>query len=129
MPHRPSHQLRQMPPETRQEKKGRKYTFLVVQFNGLPPTRLVILQLLKGLYLSGSGRKGEMWSKTSTQDKIKLRKFQSGGNTVKRRARGERRNIICKKTPYSQHLTPGTTATWHTIYLQVKMLIKYTYIS
>ena len=29
------------------EKKRRKYTFLVVQFNGLPPTRLLILQLLK----------------------------------------------------------------------------------
>lgn len=25
----------------------RKYTFLAVQFNGLPPTRLLIFQLLK----------------------------------------------------------------------------------
>jgi hypothetical protein len=38
-------------------------------------------------------------SKTSKQDKIKLRKFQSGGKIVKERARGKRRKIICKKTP------------------------------
>lgn len=43
----PFTQLLQMPPKTWQEKKMRKYTFLAVQFNGLPPTRLLIFQLLK----------------------------------------------------------------------------------
>lgn len=40
-------------------------------------------------------------SKTSKKDKIKPKKFQSGGKIVRKRMREKRRKISCKKTPYS----------------------------